>query len=339
MYLTIYNENLVALGIVDQFEWLIWESAFDDFGEFKLNAPGTENNLKLLELYNCIVKGDTNEIGYITKITVENDKKNGDVIQVSGKLFQGFLGQRVANSTASNLKDLIEGNLRGISNLIVDEKMVEIDSSTVNYGDNLGENILNLGKVNGFGIKTEIDKASRKILLSCYEGADKSKLSGSGGMVIFSDNFENLHNARYDFDVGGSKNTVYGRVEIGANVTYSEVPVFSIENGSGLRRFEEFVSVTDETYRVDGVTYLNYVLSMNKLKNKIYEKYSVPTEKFFGDVPIFQINNLKCSLGDIVTVENKKWKKSLSMRVSKLTEYYDNENNTLVPTFTAENLN
>ena len=176
MYLTIYDSNLTALGAVDVFDTVIWVRRDTEYSSFEITAPATENNLNLLVKYNIVQKDNDTEVGFINSIQITNDLEKGEAIKATGIFYCGVLKQRCVLTNATNLKSLIENNLRGLSLINVDNAVANIAFDNDFVGENLGECITALAKANGFGFKTLLDKSTGKINFSIYYGTDRSIL-------------------------------------------------------------------------------------------------------------------------------------------------------------------
>ena len=251
MYLTIYDSNLTVLGAVDVFGTVIWVRRDTEYGSFEITAPATKNNLNLLDKYNIVKKGDDNEIGFINSIQITNDLEKGEVIKATGLFYCGVLKQRCVLTNATNLKSLIENNLRELNLISVDSSAANITFANNFVGENLGECITALAKANGFGFKTLLDKSTGKINFSIYYGTDRSILQTVNPYVIFSDNYENLLESEYINSDTGVVNTVYARCKLPTGIESCVPPTYDITTGTGTGKFEKYIEVDAVTYDVD----------------------------------------------------------------------------------------
>ena len=91
MDISIYNTSLALCGVVDEISSLIWHRRFFKAGYFKLTAPATPNNTKLLIKHNIIEKNDSIETGFITSVVLTNDD-NGEIEIIIAKQRNGPTG-------------------------------------------------------------------------------------------------------------------------------------------------------------------------------------------------------------------------------------------------------
>lgn len=343
MYLTIYDGELKALGAVDVYDTVIWVRRDTEYGAFEITAPATENNLNLLVKYNIVQKDNDAEIGFINSIQITGDLEKGDVIKATGLFYCGVLNQRCVLTNATNLKALIENNLRGLSLISVDNFAANITFTNDFTGENLGECITALAKANGFGFKTLLDKSTGKIDFSIYYGTDRSVQQTVNPYVVFSDNYENLLESEYINSDVGVVNTVYARCKLPAGIESCIPPTYDITAGAGTCIFEKYIEVEAVTYDVefllpggdDTITkaYLNADETLIEMQAAAKAELVAIQENFQGTVDFKLKYRAEYDLGDVVTVKNDKWGKAINQRITEVTEIYDNTSNAITPTF------
>lgn len=342
MYLTIYSPDLSAIGAVDVIDTLIWVRRDTEYGSFELTAPANESNLEFLKKGNIIRKETDLEIAFINSIFIENSADKGEIIKATGLFYCGVLKQKCVLTNALNLKSLIENNMRGLSLINVDNACSSIIFSNDFTGKNLGKCITALAKAQGFGFKTLLNTTTHKIDFSIYYGVDRSIAQTTNPYVIFSDNFENLTACEYtDSDVG-VVNTVYARCKVTAGVENpNDAPTYDITNGTGTGIFEKYIEVDAVTYDVDVAvgettikkTYIDVAKSLAELTSAAEAELVPIQENFQGTVDFKHKYKSDYDLGDVVTVKNCKWNKSINQRITEVTEIYDNTSNAITPTF------
>lgn len=342
MYLTIYDNNLTALGAVDVFDTVIWVRRDTEYGSFEITAPATENNLNLLVKYNIVQKDNDAEIGFINSIQITGDLEKGDAIKATGLFYCGVLKQRCVLTNATNLKSLIENNLRGLNIISVDSGLSAVTFANNFVGENLGECVAALAKANGFGFKTLLDKTTGKINFSIYYGTDRSIQQVVNPYVIFSDNYENLLKSEYVNSDTGVINAVYARCKLPAGIERCTPPTYDITAGTGTGVFEKYIEVDAVTYDIEvslpeggtvTKTYLDRPATLNKMITAANAELVDVQENFQGTVDFKIAYRTEYDLGDIVTVKNDKWGKVISQRITEVTEVYDNTSNAVTPTF------
>ena len=342
MYLTIYDSNLSALGAVDVFDTVIWVRRDTEYGSFEITAPTTKNNLNLLDKYNIVKKDNDNEIGFINSIQITNDLEKGEAIKATGLFYCGVLKQRCVLTNATNLKSLIENNLRGLSLINVDNAVANIAFDNDFTGENLGECITALAKAQGFGFETVLNSSTRKIDFKIYYGTDRNIQQTVNPYIIFSDNYENLLESEYVNSDAGVVNTVYARCKLPAGIESCIPPTYDITAGMGTGIFEKYIEVDAVTYDVDvpvgesstvKKTYLDADKTLAEMQAAAKAELVAIQENFQGTVDFKLKYRTEYDLGDIVTVRNDKWGKVISQRITEVTEVYDNTSNAITPTF------
>ncbi len=330
MFLFIYDQNLSALGVVDEFSSLTWTASCENFGAFEISAPATKNNLYLLKNYNLVRKNDCDEIGFINYSFVTSSEE-GDTIFVKGFFYEGVLEKRCVLENASNIKSLITKNLRDIPNFVIDDSLSQLPCDEHITGENLGRYLLSYAKIHSICFFTQYLHAENKILLSFYCGTDFSDEQSVNPFCIFSDNFDNLFSAECLSKSDKAVNTVYGFCDIPDGVSYSNIPTFSVEDGDGVTKFEDYVKVDAVTFYLDDRKLLDYPCTLLKLKEAVYKKIAKPQFEFAGNVKISDKNSLK--IGDFVSVKKSDWDLSSKRKIVKIVEFFDNKNNYVVLTF------
>lgn len=342
MYLTIYDQNLVALGVVDDYQTVIWVQRDTEYGSFEINTRPTEHNLSLLEKNNIVQKDNGSEVGFINSIQLTDDLDKGPTIKITGFFYCGVLKQRVVLVNSSNLKGLIEKNLRGLPYITVNQEVENIAFDNNFIGENLGDCVTALAKANGFGFYTVWNRTTHTIEFNVNYGFDRSIQQTVNPYVIFSDNYENLFGSEYLNSDVGVINTVYANCKLPAGIEKCTPPTYSITNGVGTGIFEKYIEVDAVTYDVECFlpeggtvtkTYLDYDPTLKKMQEQANAELVPIQENFQGTVDFKLKYGIDYDLSDIVTVKNNKWNKSINQRITEITEVYDKETDAITPTF------
>jgi len=330
--ITIYDKNLTPLGIVDVYESLIWTRRYFQNGSFELVAPASASNLKLLKKRNILEIENEDEVAYIDTINITQDEEKGTIIKAVGAFYSGKLSRKVILNSATNLKDLIENNLRGLA-ITVNSDVSNITFNNSVVGKNLGEVIEALARRENFGYKIVLENKS--LVFKIFQGIDKSIEQSENPRVIFSQEYENLHSCEYFNSDVGAINTVYARCKLPAGIEPCTPPTYDIiAEGEQLEAYIEVDAVTyDVTLNDETKTYLNYNATLANMKAEA-EKLLVPIQENFEGKVAFKSNyKTDFDLGDVVTVFNDEWDTKTSQRITEVTEVYDNTENSVIPTF------
>ena len=336
----VYDTSLNRLGVADVYESLIWIRRYFANGTFELVAPANQTNIKLLKKHNLITLESDNEIAYISTISITQDEAKNATIKATGALYSGKLSQHTILIGATNLKDLIEDNLREIV-LIVDDVVANITFDNDGYGKNLGEVVEALARRDNFGYKVVLESGT--LIFKVFYGTDRSKAQSENPRVIFSQEYENLLTSDYLNSDVGTINTVYARCKVPAGVQACIPPTYDIIPDDGIERFEAYIEVDAVTYDIeqtigDGgdtitLTYLNYSATLANMQAEAEKALVEVQENFEGAIAFAEQYKDKYDLGDVVTVFNDTWGISTNQRITEITEVYDNVQNSIIPTF------
>ena len=339
MDITVYDRNLLGLGVVDVYKCLIWVRRYFQNGTFELTAKANRKNLFFLQKYN-ILQIDDDEVGYINSLSISRSKEEGTIFKASGLFYSGILSQRVILSNASNLKDLITLNARNVPNFIIDTALPNILIDNDVTGKNLGEVIEALARRDNFGYKAVLG-ADKKLTFKVFYGVDRSEAQTVNPQVTFSQEYENLLSSEYTNQDSGSVNTVYAHCKCPAGIEPCTPPQYSIIGGTDFDRIEKYIEVDAVTYDRqvaigDGTvtkTYLDYAATLAEMTAQAKAEIVPVQENFQGTVNFKYKYKTDYDLGDVVTIFNDEWGKSTHQRITEVTEVYDNTSNSITPTF------
>ncbi len=369
MDLTIYNENAtVRTGCIDVYDSLIWVRRDQKNGSFQLTAPASQKNIEFLKKRRVIQKGDDKEFAYITDFNISKNADGIEKINCSGLFLSGWLYRNVVLENGANLGELIENNLGSVPIAISDEVYdVSFESTAENddgdeiqltddfVGQNLGEVLEAVCQMHDLGFRVVM--VNKIPTLQVYSGVNRSISQSDNPRRIFSDNFENLLSAEYSDSDVGAVNTVYCRCKIPSGcepcppLTYDIIPTDENEP-----RFEKYVEVEAITFNISHdvvyeefnpdtnemevtdsftvtLTYVSKAETLAKMKIEAQKMLSPIAENFEGTVDFKLKYRTEYDLGDIVTIKHAAWDKQADVRITEVTEYYDNVTNAVIPTF------
>lgn len=338
MDIKIYDQNLIIIGIVDVYNSLTWARRYFKNGTFELSATISDNNIKLLKKHNIIEIESDSEVAYINGIDI--DYRDG--IKVSGVFYSGILLQRVILNSATNLKNLIENNIRSIPNFTVDDLASTITFNNSVVGKNLGDVVEALARRDNFGYKVVMDKTLKKLVFKIFYGLDRSVSQKENPRAIFSNEYENLGPSSYTNSDAGAINTVYVKCKLPAGIEQCTPPVYSIDVGLGVEKFEAYIEVDAVTYdnvvQIDASTsitktYLDSNATLANMKFEAEKALVSVQENFEADVNFKTNYRIDYDLGDIVTIFNDDWGVSTTQRITEVAEIYEHDEDTITPTF------
>lgn len=364
MILEIQDLAFNSIGFIDDAKSIIWHSAYYTAGDFEIYARATENHLSLLRVGYYVVCND--DVGIIEDIKVNFTLEQGYMITATGRSVKSILDRRliyqlsghtntptvlsgkveiaVRKLVADNAIDCFDtrreipilslGELKGYDDIIVDENGSP-SSKQVSY-----QNLLTYTDeiLKSYGMGSKFVRREGGFDYEIYKGADRSADNTDGNQpIIFSTDYDNLTSSTYEYGVEKHKNTAL----IGGAGQDLERFYLLFDFGNipaeGLERREVFVNASsiNRTYK-DGNEEKTYTDTQYSDLLWQYGKTALasqePTETFDGDVNVSYGNwiiNRDYFLGDIVTVQDNMIGKYINVRITDVTEVWD-ENGYLV---------
>lgn len=317
--INVYSKDYERIGFIESYSYLSWVRRYSAVGEFELKcAP---ENLPLLSLGNVIAKSKDDEAGIIETLLVESVEK--ELITVRGRFLPVLLESRIIWDTEN-----LYGDIGGCIGQL-------INNHAVNPTDT-GRAIPNLsykGIVTGKTIQTQI---SFKNLLETVTGicsetgvGIKSVLTGNGTSVslylgreqpfVFSKEFENLLSQNYTDSIKDFTNIA----KVAGEGEGADRQTVVVGDATGLNRKEIFVDARDlaSSEYEDEEKYLKALeLRGNE---KLYEKRRRESFDAVANTNSNLTYRKDFDLGDIVTVKSGLLGISKRLRITEITETYD----------------
>lgn len=344
MEIPIYNpDNLHAIGVIDEFSSLIWHRKYFEPGKFEISAPATQNNIDMLlneDFYIC--RDDSIETGIIEEFSIDEDEDKGDTIIASGHFALNLLSRRSIleqtnfSGTAENaMRALVTQNAvspadqnREIEFLILENLNGFTENVIIQVtGKRLVDYLARIAKVANFGQRIRFDKDELKLIYEIYKGVDRSIEQATNPYIIFNHEYENLGQCKYTFSNEDKANFVL----VAGEGEGDETITASVGSAAGRRRFELYVEARNISSNKGDISPDDYLdlLEQNGIAN-----LTDAAEYFEGE--IINLNNTYLDdydLGDIVTIQNEKWNKSISCRITEIIETIDEGGRTIEPVF------
>lgn len=343
MDIYILNEALEQIGIIDEYESLIWTRRYYAAGDFELYLPASAAALDLLRVDRYLQReGDAGAM-IIETIEVQTDAEIGDHIIVSGRSLESILARRIVwtqtnltGSTETAIRRVITENCinpaqegRAISRLQL--AAANGFSETIEQqitGDNIAAWLETVCTAYGYGWKISID--GDYFVFYLYKGTDRSfDNAGGNPVVVFSPEFDNLLNTNYKFDKQNYCNAALIHGE-GEGTARSAV---SIGSAADLDRYEIYVDARDISTNEGEITATEYAAMLaERGAQKIAEQPIVTG--YEGEVipDVMYTLGDDYDLGDIVQIENE-YGIAAKSRIIEIIETHDAEGVKIVPTF------
>lgn len=194
------NSAFQPIGILDNFESLIWDDKYFSCGNFEFHAPYSLGDASY------VYDNSENQVGVIESIEKENMKH-----VYKGRLLKCLLSNKVINSTCTYTKKSTEYIVKDLvrrfagQNIQIEENQnrgLMIDALQVT-GNNLMEYTDSLLEDSELGARIELDFATGKLTYKVYEGVDNTS------KMPMSKEFENIYSFTYTNDRSNFKNFAY----------------------------------------------------------------------------------------------------------------------------------
>ncbi|GAA0774618.1 siphovirus ReqiPepy6 Gp37-like family protein [Clostridium subterminale] len=348
MELYVFNPNIERMHIVDVFTSLIWTRKYHKPGEFELHVPLTTDNINYLTRGNIIYKKGDNEAGYIETRQIALDEKGNETLLVKGKFITNYLNIRINWSrvafiglTEVLMRKLVNDNAVNPTDIKRKIPLLSLGTlknytESINYQNSYGNLITeleNLSNTSELGYRVNFDQANKNLKFEVYKGVNRSVNQSLIAPCVFSREFENILSQTYFESDNGYKNTalVAGEGEGDLRVL---CPVNN--TNEGLNRKELFVDARDLQKTVDGVTYTEQQYNTMLLQRGLEKLAEYSETKTFDSVINTKGNNVykkDYDLGDIVTIQDKKWGLRVDTRITEIQEVYEGGKVEINPTF------
>lgn len=225
MQLWILDDNYDRVGIVDEYESVLWHKKYNDVGESEIYVPCDEDMLQLLKRGRYVYRYDDDMFCKIEGIKIETDVENGDyIIATAGDMCKVLAGRIVrypitfSGTVARFIEKVLTDNVikplpisRAIPNFRIDTSNFsqfteKIEKSA--FTEDLLQLIITTCKTYNIGFRMSFDIDRRELVFRLYKGADKA--TGAGGEIVeFSPTYANIISSEYQEDESEYKNVAY----------------------------------------------------------------------------------------------------------------------------------
>lgn len=338
----IMNKNFERLAVIDDYSSLIWTSRYYTCGDFEIVVPLTPKYLELMQIGFYIVRDDDENTGIIEDLEINVNEDNKTQFIVTGRFLPSLLARRIiekqtqiSGTIQTGITKLISENAisptnsaRKIPNLSIKTKNFTETLDAQYTGKNLLEVIEDICKTNGIGFNIVLE--DKKFQFSLYKGTNRSYSQNTNPRVIFSDEYDNLLSSCYISQSSSLVTDVLVAGE-GEGLDRKTLWVSNVSN-TGLDRYEMYQDQRDLSTNDGAISDEEYNA---QLKQAGLENITQITSEFEGTVYFGNIKyKTDVNLGDIVTVENKKWGIHVDTRLIEVIESVDETGNyEVLPTF------
>ncbi|WP_461366633.1 siphovirus ReqiPepy6 Gp37-like family protein [Candidatus Darwinibacter acetoxidans] len=317
--------NLIAE--IDDYESMTWTRRWHKPGEFELHINAAKQNTGALLKGRLLLAGDK------AGIILHRELKQGttEQIMVKGATLASIMSRRITvppdgyayDRVNANAETIMKGYVtrncvapvdsdRTIPNLVVapDQSRGDKIVYQTRYKQ-LDEELGKLSLVSGLGWDVLLNWQDKTWVFDVLEGRDLTAGQTANPPVIFSAEFDAVQEQVFIESDIGHKNAAY----VGGQGEGVEREIVEVGSGlSGLDRLETFVDARDLEQTAD-------------LPERGLQKLAEVAPVLTFDTEILTESPYKYGtdwdLGDIVTVQNRKWGVTLDSRVTEVTEVYE----------------
>lgn len=356
MELNVYNSGMVPLAVIDEIDSLIWIRRYWEAGEFKLLVPFTKRHATVLQKYNIIMKRGDTEAAEIRYAKIRKNSEGLEEIEVQGKFITNWIGKRIIRSqiiTKDNTQNIIRRIVREnvINPAISTRKIANIvlnadpsaGSGTIDYTSEAYINALlgieDAAKAAKLGFRMITNERTGVHAFSVYAGKNLTADQTENPPCIFSQEFDNIVEQEYTNSIENLKSTAY----VGGE-DKEAAPRVVVEVGntaSGLGREEVFINATDITQSYTDENDVEITLTDAQYKALLSARGASELEHFAETLNFSSKINTYANLryredydvGDRVTCINKAWGIKINVRITEITETYQQNIESLDITF------
>lgn len=344
MELYIYDREMILQGVIDEISSLIWTRRYWEAGKFKLLVPFKDRHAALLKKNRLIMRRGDTEAAEIRYLHISKNSQGLEEIEVQGKFLTSWIGKRIVrnqiittDTTQNIMYRIVRENVispsvaaRKIAHIALDPTDTTTSTSRTQYTSEAYINALlaleDAAKAAKAGFRMRTDVKAKQHYFSVYAGRNLTADQTANPPCIFSQEFDNITEQEYMNSVENLKTTAYVGGEEKTPRTVAEVG----GGTSGLDREEVFINATDitQTYRNDNDveitrTMAEYLACLQQRGASELEQYA---ETLSFSSKINTNANLKYredyDLGDRVTCVNKRWGIKINVRITEITETY-----------------
>lgn len=336
MEIRIYNPQMEFLGVIENQKSLLWNRTFNDAGDFQLIAPVTDYVISILQRGNLVWKRGAADAGVIESRVIREAYDTHE-ITVSGRFLTTYMDRRLVRPMF-NFSGLAEVAMRTLLSNAAAIPLVQLETIN-NYAETIEfqatykkllSTVQKVAKASNFGFRFRPNFTAKTITFEIYKGVDRSFGQSDNPRVVFSDDFANLNKAVYEENDEIYSNVCYvGGQGEGSDRVYVTAGDDTI---TGLERREMFVNGSD--------------ISNEDLTTAQYEAALVQRGiDTLGDHAVFQTAECEVipsgnfeyltdyDVGDIVSVIKTDWGLKENLRITRISEVYENGTMTIMPTF------
>lgn len=226
MDVTIRDNNFNIVGIVDDYESIIWTERYNTPGDFQLYGPldSTITEYCKVGYFANIPNSDRTMI--IETISAESNPRQSNKITVTGRSVESILERRIIWGTEVFLgeNNLVQDAIREIiTNHVIspavaqraipnfnfvdneDPSLLEMTFAPIQYdGDNVLDVITNLCQTYNLGFR--VINSGSSFTMNIFNGTNRAADQSDYPVITFSEEYDNVTESRFEMDKKPYKN-------------------------------------------------------------------------------------------------------------------------------------
>lgn len=321
--INIIDRNFNFLGQIDNYESLIMTKKWHSIGGFELHLH--EDNVYADKLQKENIIFTTERKAYVI-LHREINLVDGKLI-VKGLELKSYLARwlvfppekqayfRVNSNAETIMKEYVQATLdrKSITSIVVAPNQNRgIKTVYQSRYKNLADELEKLSLASGLGWDITLDIRNKRFVFDVYEGQDRTAGQNTLPPAIFSIEYDNIaEQTLIDSKLNFANTAIVAGQGEGA-----ERKIAIVGDAEGLDSFEVFIDARD-------------IENAEDLPERGLQKLSEVQEIFNFDSRVLTNKNLRYeedfNLGDIITIQNKKWNITTDRRITEVTEIYESD--------------
>lgn len=309
------------MGQIDNYESLILTKSFSGIGSFELHLHENTTYADRLVKENIVFTSPKKAYVILHR---ELNSVDGKVI-IKGQELKSYLSRfitippngyayhRVNSSAETVMKEYVISNLtlRGIAEIgVLNNQNRGNNLIYQTRYKNLADELEKISLATGLGWDITLDVEGKRLLFDVVEGKDRTASQNILPPAIFSVEYDNIGEQK----LVDSKSNFRNVAIVGGQGEGIDREISIVGNATGLDRFEIFVDARDIENNMD-------------LPERGQQKLVETQEIITFDSEVLTNRNLEFevdfNLGDLVTVQNRKWAVTLDARIREITEIFE----------------
>jgi len=333
MDLYVYDD-FEMIAVVDKFTSFRWRRQYYDCGEFELHCDDNLENINLLTAGRQIVRSDRSDIGIIEGINLLDGE-----IKVTGRFLSCWLDFAIIDGLYQKDESYETSIRKWVTDYVIPEhSALELgntlgDTNVIDFQTsykNVLENTSKFCKACEMGFRIKKDMNAEKYYFDLYRGVNRSHVQSENDKVFFSDEFCNLSSPNYEYSNADYRNYI---VVLGEGEGTAKIKVVIDNRASGESKRALYVDGSGQSVE-SGMSKSQYIALLTAYGNQKAGECKI-IENFTGEAiatPKF-VYLSDWDLGDVVTIESKRWNKAIDQRITEVEEIYENNTETITPVF------